>query len=121
MGCVVYYVLSGGSHPFGAPFLRQANIEAGNCTLSDLSGISKWKATDCGYTTYGNYTLIFLVRSTYPEIIVSLYQAIVYQVVIFLIIGQCLCLKYVIFTLFEFQHLKFACRLCFCWCEIMQV
>ena len=58
MGCVVYYVLSGGSHPFGAPFLRQANIEAGNCTLSDLSGISKWKTTDCGYTTYGNYTYL---------------------------------------------------------------
>lgn len=46
-------------------------------------------------------TLIFFVRSTYPEIIVSLYQAIVYQVVIFLIIGQCLCLKFVWISTFD--------------------
>ena len=47
MGCVVYYVLSGGKHPFGSPFLRQANIEAGNYALNDLSGISKSGNIDC--------------------------------------------------------------------------
>jgi len=53
MGCVIYYVLSGGKHPFGAPFLRQANIEAGNYALTDLSGVSKCQSTDgcmlCSY------------------------------------------------------------------------
>lgn len=119
MGCVVYYVLSGGSHPFGAPFLRQANIEAGNCTLSDLSGISKWKTTDCGCTTHNSYTLTFFVRSTYPEIIIYLYQVIVQQVVIFLIIRQCLCLKYVVlyFVCISMLDLNLLQSL-FCWYEI---
>ena len=38
LGCVLYYVLSEGSHPFGSPFHRQANIEAGHATLNDLRG-----------------------------------------------------------------------------------
>ena len=38
LGCVYYYVLSGGSHPFGESFRRQANILSGECNLSkDLS------------------------------------------------------------------------------------
>ena len=38
MGCVVYYVLTGGKHPFGSSLRRQANIEADDYTLMDLSG-----------------------------------------------------------------------------------
>lgn len=45
MGCVVYYVLTFGSHPFGPALRRQANIESDDCDLSDLSGIGKCDAT----------------------------------------------------------------------------
>lgn len=38
MGCVFYYVLSNGEHPFGSRYLREANIIRGNC---DLSGLRK--------------------------------------------------------------------------------
>lgn len=35
-GCVFYYVLSGGSHPFGDSLYRQANILAGTPSLTHL-------------------------------------------------------------------------------------
>lgn len=35
-GCVFYYVLSGGSHPFGECLYRQANILAGAPCLAHL-------------------------------------------------------------------------------------
>ncbi|XP_055483602.1 serine/threonine-protein kinase/endoribonuclease IRE2 isoform X4 [Psammomys obesus] len=35
-GCVFYYVLSGGSHPFGASLYRQANILSGDPCLAQL-------------------------------------------------------------------------------------
>lgn len=35
-GCVFYYVLSGGSHPFGESLYRQANILAGTPCLAHL-------------------------------------------------------------------------------------
>lgn len=41
-GCVCYYVLSGGQHPFGSSFERQANIIAGDSKLDGLNGYSKW-------------------------------------------------------------------------------
>jgi len=36
LGCVYYYVLSKGHHPFGESFKRQANILAGDYKLSEL-------------------------------------------------------------------------------------
>ena len=38
MGCVLYYVLSKGRHPFGSSLRRQGNIETSESVLSDLSG-----------------------------------------------------------------------------------
>lgn len=35
-GCVFYYVLSGGNHPFGESLYRQANILAGTPSLTHL-------------------------------------------------------------------------------------
>ena len=35
-GCVFYYVLSGGLHPFGDQYRRQANILAGEYNLDNL-------------------------------------------------------------------------------------
>lgn len=35
-GCVFYYVLSGGSHPFGESLYRQANILSGDPCLAQL-------------------------------------------------------------------------------------
>lgn len=40
LGCVFYYVLSKGKHPFGDPLRRQANILCGESNLSSLHGIS---------------------------------------------------------------------------------
>lgn len=36
LGCVFYYVLSKGKHPFGERFLREGNIIRGECTFADL-------------------------------------------------------------------------------------
>ena len=44
MGCVIYYVLSSGSHPFGVPLRRQANIEAGDFSLGALIGADRYTA-----------------------------------------------------------------------------
>ncbi|XP_015588609.1 serine/threonine-protein kinase/endoribonuclease IRE1 [Cephus cinctus] len=41
LGCVFYYVLSGGKHPFGDTLRRQANILCGESYLSELQGISE--------------------------------------------------------------------------------
>ena len=38
LGCVYYYVITNGCHPFGDAFKRQANILAGNYTMSELTG-----------------------------------------------------------------------------------
>lgn len=38
MGCLFYYVLSEGKHPFGEPLRRQANILSGEYRLSELKG-----------------------------------------------------------------------------------
>ncbi|CAG9864423.1 unnamed protein product [Phyllotreta striolata] len=38
LGCLYYYVLSNGRHPFGDSFRRQANILSGKYDLSDLKG-----------------------------------------------------------------------------------
>ena len=38
MGCVVYYVLTNGSHPFGVALKRQANIAEGDCNITGLCG-----------------------------------------------------------------------------------
>lgn len=38
MGCVIHYTQTGGVHPFGSSLRRQANIEAGDADLSELSG-----------------------------------------------------------------------------------
>lgn len=40
LGCVFYYVLSDGKHPFGDPLRRQANILCGETNLTALRGIS---------------------------------------------------------------------------------
>lgn len=42
MGCVIYYVLTAGCHPFGTSLRRQANIESGDYSLNDLNGTSKF-------------------------------------------------------------------------------
>ena len=36
-GCLFYYALTGGDHPFGPPFQRQGNIEAGMPKLNRLT------------------------------------------------------------------------------------
>lgn len=41
LGCVFYYVLSDGKHPFGDPLRRQANILCSESDLTSLHGISK--------------------------------------------------------------------------------
>ncbi|XP_066601348.1 serine/threonine-protein kinase/endoribonuclease IRE1-like isoform X2 [Prorops nasuta] len=40
LGCVFYYVLSEGKHPFGDPLRRQANILCGESNLTALNGLS---------------------------------------------------------------------------------
>ncbi|KAK9885458.1 hypothetical protein WA026_010953 [Henosepilachna vigintioctopunctata] len=42
LGCLYYYVLSKGDHPFGDSLRRQANILSGICNLSNLKG-SDWQ------------------------------------------------------------------------------
>ncbi|XP_064384152.1 serine/threonine-protein kinase/endoribonuclease IRE1-like isoform X2 [Halichondria panicea] len=46
MGCVIYYVLSAGQHPFGSSLRRQANIESGDYSLNDLNGSNKHTASE---------------------------------------------------------------------------
>ncbi|XP_012256735.2 serine/threonine-protein kinase/endoribonuclease IRE1 [Athalia rosae] len=41
LGCVFYYVLSGGKHPFGDPLRRQSNILCGESNLTAFQGISQ--------------------------------------------------------------------------------
>ncbi|XP_065899624.1 serine/threonine-protein kinase/endoribonuclease IRE1-like [Dysidea avara] len=45
-GCLCYYVLTGGHHPFGPPFQRQANIIAGDAKLDLLTGPYSMAARD---------------------------------------------------------------------------
>lgn len=37
-GCVMYYVLTSGKHPFGSSLRRQANIETGDYSINELTG-----------------------------------------------------------------------------------
>ena len=46
MGCIIYFVLSRGKHPFGPPVRREGNIEDGKFDLSDLEGEDKFTAED---------------------------------------------------------------------------
>ena len=46
MGCIIYFVLSLGKHPFGLPKRRAANIEDEKFNLSDLEGEDKFTAED---------------------------------------------------------------------------
>lgn len=43
LGCVYYFVLSGGKHPFGEPLRRQSNILSDIFQLSDLQGTENSK------------------------------------------------------------------------------
>lgn len=38
LGCLFYYILSKGSHPFGETLRRQANILCGESSLNELKG-----------------------------------------------------------------------------------
>ena len=51
MGCIVYFVLSRGKHPFGPSKRREGNIEDGKFDLSDLEGEDKFTAEkpNCGH------------------------------------------------------------------------
>ena len=50
LGCVFYYVLTGGNHPFDrdGKYMREANIVKGNYNLSDLANLGdyQWEAKD---------------------------------------------------------------------------
>jgi serine/threonine protein kinase len=46
MGCVIYFVLTKGCHPFGSYIERQANIAAGDYNLAQLCGPDKYVAAD---------------------------------------------------------------------------
>lgn len=59
LGCLYYYVLSNGKHPFGDSIRRQANILAGKYDLSDLKG-SNWQVQI-------QITLITALISAKPE------------------------------------------------------
>ncbi|RZF48446.1 hypothetical protein LSTR_LSTR007931 [Laodelphax striatellus] len=43
LGCVFYYVLSKGKHPFGDPLRRQANILSSDYDLSAVEGEQEWR------------------------------------------------------------------------------
>lgn len=50
LGCVFYYVLTGGNHPYDrdGKYMREANIVKGNYNLSDLANLGdyQWEAKD---------------------------------------------------------------------------
>ncbi|MCJ1339955.1 bifunctional endoribonuclease/protein kinase ire1 [Bachmanniomyces sp. S44760] len=50
LGCVFYYVLTGGNHPFDrdGKYMREANIVKGNYNLADLASLGdyQWEAKD---------------------------------------------------------------------------
>lgn len=52
LGCVYYFVLSGGSHPFGDSIMRQANILQNQYKLDKLSN------TNCGEFSLNNSSLV---------------------------------------------------------------
>lgn len=59
LGCLYYYVLSNGSHPFGDTLRRQANILMGKYELTELKG-PDWLTTV-------QKTLIVALISSKPE------------------------------------------------------
>ena len=46
IGCIIYFDLSPGNHPFGEPIRRDANIVDGISNLSDLEGEDEFIAKD---------------------------------------------------------------------------
>lgn len=46
LGCIFYYVLSSGTHPFGKSLHRQANIVNGSYSLSKLADLEDWSLAD---------------------------------------------------------------------------
>ncbi len=67
MGCVIYYVLTAGQHPFGSSLRRQANIESGDYSLSGIDGSSKYcvrfQAVLNLSVIVGKYTVSDLVKN----------------------------------------------------------
>lgn len=60
-GCVMYYVLTPGQHPFGSSLRRQANIETGDYSLNGLNGIGmiKFAGTAQSSLTYCCHSMLF--------------------------------------------------------------
>ncbi|CBY24252.1 non-specific serine/threonine protein kinase [Caenorhabditis elegans] len=46
LGCIFYYVLTSGTHPFGKSLHRQANIVNGEYTLNKLADLDDWSLAD---------------------------------------------------------------------------
>lgn len=46
LGCIFYYVLTGGTHPFGKSLHRQANIVNGQFTLNKLADLNDWSLAE---------------------------------------------------------------------------
>ncbi|EGT39975.1 CBN-IRE-1 protein [Caenorhabditis brenneri] len=51
LGCIFYYVLSSGTHPFGKSLHRQANIVNGDFSLAKLAEMEDWSLADDLITT----------------------------------------------------------------------
>lgn len=64
LGCVFYYILSGGGHPFGDRYLREGNIINGKY---DLSAIEKFCPDDYTEATDLIKSMISLYPSTRPS------------------------------------------------------
>ena len=54
MGCLIYYVLSNGCHPYGPLIRRQSNIEAGDYCLRGLKGDDRYTAEHLVNTMISN-------------------------------------------------------------------
>ncbi len=63
LGCVFYYVLSAGDHPFGQWFEREANIVLGRSNLNALNGMAD--AYDLISRMIARYVIINLFKLLY--------------------------------------------------------
>ena len=54
MGCIIYFVLSNGNHPFGEPIRREVNILDGKSNLSDLKGEDEFTVKDLVFAMINN-------------------------------------------------------------------
>ena len=61
MGCVMYYMLTNGGHPFGPPLRRQANIESDDYSLQALAGVGEYVCITQGRETIDNTCIVFSV------------------------------------------------------------